>query len=210
MSKFKRIIALVAPYKRQVVLTVICTFFSVVFSLFSFASIMPLLEVLFQSSEPVLQKPELEMGFKSITANLNYFLNQIILNHDKKFVLVLIIAFIIVVVFLKTFFLYLSNVYMVHIRNNVVKDIRNKVFSRILKLPLGYFSNERKGDIMSRMSGDIMEVEVSVVRSIEISFREPLTIIITLIWLIFISPKLTLFVLLMQPIYFYLIHILAP
>lgn len=200
MNKFKRIIALIAPYKRQVVFTVICTFFSVIFSLFSFASIMPLLEVLFQSSEPVLQKPDWEMGFKAITANLNYFLNQVMVTHDKKFVLFLIIGFVIVSVFFKTFFLYLSNVYMVHIRNNVVKDIRNKVFSKILKLPLGYFSNERKGDIMSRMSGDIMEVEVSVVRSIEISFREPLTILITLIWLIFISLKLTLFVLLMLPI----------
>lgn len=200
MSKYKRIVSIVAPYKRQVAFTVFFTFFSVVFSLFSFASIMPLLDVLFGNKEPITVRPEMDMSFKSITNLLGYHIGQIVALHGRKFVLFLIIIFIIVATFLKTFFLYLSNVYMVYIRNNVVKDIRNKVFSKILGLPLGYFSNERKGDIMSRMSGDIMEVEVSVVRSIEIAFREPLTILVILGWLIYMSPQLTLFVLIMLPI----------
>jgi ATP-binding cassette, subfamily B, bacterial MsbA len=200
MNKFKRIIALIAPYKKQVIFTVVFSFFSVVFSLFSFVSIMPLLDIIFQKTIPVAIKPDVAISFKSLSSYINYFVVDAIVLYGAKFVLFLIVIFVIVAVFFKTLFLYLSNVYMVHIRNNVVKDIRNKVFSKILKLPLGYFSNERKGDIMSRMSGDIMEIEVSVVRSIEIAFREPLTIIVILGWLIFISPQLTLFVILMLPI----------
>lgn len=200
MNKFKRIIALIAPYKRQVSLTVFFTFFSVIFSLFSLASLKPLLDVLFLNAKPLTVKPEWHFSFESVTDNVNFFLTGMVNVHGAKFVLLLIVLFVIVAVFFKTFFLYLSNVYMVHIRNNIVKDIRNRVFSKILRLPLGYFSNERKGDIMSRMSGDIMEIEVSVVRSIEIAFREPLTILITLIALIFISPSLTLFALFMLPV----------
>jgi subfamily B ATP-binding cassette protein MsbA len=200
MNKFKPLVALISPYKRQVFFTAFFTFFSVIFSLFSFVSIMPLLEVLFEQDAPVIAKPELGLSFKSLSGFMNYYLSQLMVDHDKKFILVLIIIFVIVAVFLKTLFLYLSNVYMVHIRNNVVKDLRNKVFTKILSLPLSYFSNERKGDLMSRMSGDIIEIEVSVVRSVEIAFKEPLTILVTLGWLIFISPQLTLFVLIMLPV----------
>lgn len=200
MNNIRKIISYILPYKLKVISSFLCNILSVIFSLFSFTMVIPFLGILFNNQEVVNNPVPFELSFKSITHNFNYLLSQIVGHHDKKYALLLIIGFVVIMVLFKTFFIFLSNYYMVFIRNHVVKDIRNSIFAKILTLPIGYFTNERKGDIMSRMSSDVSEVEVSVVRSLEIAFREPITIIIYVISLIIISLRMTLIVLILLPI----------
>ena len=200
MNNFKRIVAFLKPYKFQVVASTICNIFSVFFSLFSLTMAIPFLDILFNNQTPVKEAVPFKLNVASVTHNFNYLISQVIEHHDKRYALMLIILFVTVMVFFKTFFMYMGNYYMVDIRNNVVKDVRNSIFNKILTLPLGYFSNERKGDIMSRMSGDVIEIEVSIVRSLEIAFKEPINIIVYLIALLVMSSQMTLFVLILLPL----------
>ncbi len=200
MNNIRKIILYITPYKLKVLYSVICNIFSIIFSLFSFTMVIPFLKILF-NSQPLVNRPEpFELSIDSIAQNFNYLLSQIVVHHGKKYSLLLIIVFVIVMVLFKTFFMFLSNYFMVHIRNNIVKDLRNSIFIKILTLPIGYFTNEKKGDIMSRMSNDVAEVEMSVVRSLEIAFREPITIIVYVISLIILSFRMTLIVLVLLPL----------
>ena len=127
-------------------------------------------------------------------------LSEIIINRGKVYALIIVGSMVMGMTFFKNLFLYLSKFYMVPLRTGVVRDIRNKLYSKIVDLPLGYFSEERKGDIMSRMSQDVQEIEVSVVRSLEMLFRDPILIIAFLVALFMMSARLSLFVLIMLPL----------
>jgi len=196
----KKIIAYVKPYKWSAILNITFNILQVIFGLFSLAMIVPLLPILFEKAPAIMAKPEFHLTIKSALDNFNYFLINIIQEHGKIQALLMICIFVLTMIFLKNFFLFFANYFMTPLRNGVVKDIRNKIYAKILQLPLSYYSDEKKGDIISRMTNDVKEIEVSVMSSLEMVFRDPFTIVFYFFTLLYMSPELTLFILFLLPI----------
>lgn len=200
MKRLYRIFKYVFPYKWKAITSISFMLLTAIFSVSSLALIAPFLNLLFGQTDLVTEAKPFEMTMNSLIHNFNYFMSEIILNKGKVYALFFVGLMVILTTLLKNLFLYLSRYYMIPIRAGVVKDIRNKLFNKILELPLGFFSEEKKGDIMSRMSQDIQEIEASVVRSLEMLFRDPILIISYLVALFAISANLTLFVLVLLPV----------
>ncbi len=200
MKKLYRIFKYVFPYKWKAITSISFMLLTAIFSVSSLALIAPFLNLLFGQTDLVTEARPFEMTMDSLIHNFNYLMSEIILNKGKVYALFFVGLMVILTTLLKNLFLYLSRYYMIPIRAGVVKDIRNQLFTKILELPLGFFSEEKKGDIMSRMSQDIQEIEVSVVRSLEMLFRDPILIISYLVALFAISANLTLFVLVLLPV----------
>jgi subfamily B ATP-binding cassette protein MsbA len=173
---------------------------SVVFGLFSIVMIIPMIGVLFEKQEIVSIAPIFEFSLPGIKAYFNYYLGLMVQNYGPMRGMLFVMVFVVTTSFFKAVFFYLARYVLAPVTAGVVCDIRNSMYSKILRLPLSYYSQERKGDIMSRMTNDVGEVEVSVVRSVEVLLKEPITILVYLIGLIVLSPKLSLFVFLMFPI----------
>jgi len=171
-----------------------------VFSVFSLALIAPFLNLLFGRTELVTEMKPFAFSTGVLVHNFNYFISEVIINKGKVQALFSVGMFVMGATFLKNLCLYLSKYFMVPIRTGVVMDIRNKVYKKVLSLPLSYFSEERKGDLMSRMSQDVQEIEISVVRSLEMLFKDPIMIIVFMVALFVMSAKLTLFVLVLLPV----------
>jgi subfamily B ATP-binding cassette protein MsbA len=196
----------VPPYKGYVVLNIVFNFLGQIFGAFQLLALIPVLQVLFGTSKMVETKPaELLFTKSSIEDNVLYQISKIIREHGNQTTLVYIGIFLVIMVFLKVGFTYLASCMMVPLRNGVVRDIRNQIYRKILVLPLGFFSEERKGDIIARMTGDVQEIDNSIMNSLEMLFKDPITIIISLIVMIYMSWSLTLFVFLLLPIVGYLI-----
>jgi subfamily B ATP-binding cassette protein MsbA len=140
------------------------------------------------------------VSMESISHNFNYFLSTIIQNEGKIQALWIISVFVVIAVLFKTGFFYLARFVMIRVRTGIIVDLRNAVYRKLLKLHMGFFTNERKGDIISRMTNDVNEVEFSIVQSIEILFKEPMTIIIYVAALIYLSPELSVFMLILLPL----------
>jgi ATP-binding cassette, subfamily B, bacterial MsbA len=200
MKNISRIFRYILPYKVKAGVSVLFMMLTAVFSVFSLALIAPFLNLLFGKTELVTEMIPFSFSTTSLIHNFNYYISEVIINKGKVQALFSVGMFVMGATFLKNLFLYLSKYFMVPIRTGVVKDIRNKVYNKILNLPLGYFSEERKGDLMSRMSQDVQEIEISVVRSLEILFKEPIMIIVFMVALFIMSSKLTLFVLILLPV----------
>jgi subfamily B ATP-binding cassette protein MsbA len=203
MKNIHRIIKYVLPYKWKAGVSVSFMVFTAVFSVFSLALIAPFLNLLFGKTELIHEPLPFELSVDTVDIlihNFNYLMSEIILEKGKVYALFFVGLMVIVTTFFKNLFLYFSKFFMIPIRTGVVKDIRNSIYNKIVVLPLGYFSEERKGDIISKMSQDVQEIEVSVVRSIEMLTRDPILIIGFLSALFFISFKLTLFVLVLLPL----------
>lgn len=171
--------------------------------------IVPFLNVLFSQDMNAYQKVPWSLSISTLLANFNYFIAQNILKEGQLATLSFIVMLVIVMFFLKNFFKYAAMYFMGAIRTGIVRDLRNRMYSKILQLPLSYFSDERKGDIMVRMSNDVQEVEWSIMQSLEVIFREPLTIILFLITLFLMSPQLTVFVLVLLPVAGFLISLIS-
>lgn len=200
MKKYSKILRYLLPYKWQVVVNVVSNIFGAFFSLFSLAMLIPFMQLLFGNVSLVDVKPELELTANSMEQYLNYILSQIIKNYDKASALLFVIGLVLIASFLKNFFTYLALYYLAPIRSGVIRDIRNELYRKVIDLPLGYYSEEKKGDIISKMTNDVNEIEVSIIRSLEMFFKDPIIIIVHLIGLLIISSQLTLFVLLILPI----------
>ncbi|HYW96990.1 MAG TPA: ABC transporter ATP-binding protein, partial [Bacteroidales bacterium] len=200
MKNFFRIFRYIIPYKWLATISISFMLLTALFSVFSLALIAPFLNILFGRTELVTEQIPFSFSATSLTHNFNYMLSEIIINRGKVYALIIVGSMVIGMTFFKNLFLYLSKFYMVPLRTGVVKDIRNNLYSKIVELPLGYFSEERKGDIMSRMSQDVQEIEVSVVRSLEMLFRDPILIVAFLVALFIMSFKLSLFVLVLLPV----------
>jgi subfamily B ATP-binding cassette protein MsbA len=195
------------PYKNYVFLNVIFNFLGALFGIFSFITMIPALKILFNSSEKVYGFLDVEFSLRNFKAtkeilehNLYALITKISESHSAVLVLVYIGIFLIFMVFLKVSFAYLASFYIVYIRNGVVRDIRNQINKKILNLPLGFFTEERKGDIISRMTGDVQELEISIMNSLDMLFKNPIIILISIITMVIMSWKLTLFVLILFPI----------
>ena len=192
----------VPPYKKSVVGVLFFSILSTVLSLFSFALIVPILEILFGISNPVEQAPIFEGfgGAFDYLKNYLYYYVTIFMNEYGKIQTLGFLAIgLVIMTFLKVITYYLSSVFMAYMQTGVVKDLRNNVLDKILTLPIGFFTEEKKGDIMSRVSVDVQDVEASIMGSLDMLIKNPIIILIYLIVLIGVSWELTLFVFIMLP-----------
>jgi len=194
----------IPPYKKYLIGAVWLNLLSAVLNIFSFALIIPILQILFEMDTQVYQfipwnTPD--MGLKDIaTNNFYYFVTELISSHGASLTLLLLGIFLAVMTLFKTFTYFASSAIMIPLRTGVVRDIRKQVYDKVLHLPLGFFSEERKGDIIARMSGDVTEVETSVTSSLDMLVKNPILIIAYFGTLIMISWELTLFTILVVPV----------
>ena len=196
---FRMIKQYVFPYRGYVVLNVIFNVLGVVYSLLSLILIGPFLRVLFGQVAVTTDPGALVFSRQSISDHFNFLLGQLIARHGEHSALIAVSLGAVVLFLLKTSHIYLANFFMAPIRNGVVRDIRNRIYSRIIELPLSFYSREKKGDIMARLTQDVQEVEWSVMASLEKFFRDPLNILIFLTGMFIMSPALTLIVILILP-----------
>ena len=192
----------VPPYKKYLALNVVFNLLAAFLTLFSFALIIPILEMLFGLNTNHYDFMPLGSGkiTEVVTNDCYYYVQCIIERYGQSMALASIAAALVVMTALKTGSAYLSYYFMIPIRTGVVRDIRNQIYSKMVSLPLAFFSDERKGDVMARMSGDVTEVENSIMTSLDMLFKNPIMIIACLVMMIVISWQLTLFVLVLLPI----------
>ncbi|MGB1039993.1 MAG: ABC transporter ATP-binding protein [Flavobacteriales bacterium] len=205
MKNFFKIISLAKNYKSGLRLNVFFNVLAVIFGLFSFVVFLPFLKVLFNAGEleklSGLEVPkDWSFSMESFTEHGYHWMSEFLTSHSKFELLLVLCGIIIGMILLKNIARYLALFFMAKVRNGIVKDYRNKIYSKILSLPLSYFSDERKGDIISKMTNDVKEIEWSVLRSLEAVYRDPIAIAITVGTLIFMSPNMSLFILLLIPI----------
>ena len=192
----------VPPYKKYLALNIVFNLLTAFLTLFSFALIIPILEMLFGLNTQTYSYMEMGSGKIDavLTNNFYYYVQCIIERYGQSTALACIAAALVVMTAFKTGCAYLSAFCMIPIRTGVVRDIRNQIYNKIVSLPIGFFSNERKGDVMARMSGDVTEVENSVMSSLDMMFKNPIMIIACLTMMIALSWQLTLFVLVLLPV----------
>lgn len=196
----------VPPYKMQMGLNILFNLLSTILSLFSFAAIIPVLRILFGLTAVDVQWTDLHSvsglqdTLAALRSNLYYILNDQIALHGASYVLLLLGLFLVVMTGLKCTAAWLANYYMVPIRTGVLRDLRQQLYDKILSLPMGYFTDARRGDVISRMTNDVNEVEASIMSALDILFKDPVMILVYLITLFVISWQLTLFVLILMPI----------
>ncbi len=188
------------PYRGKVVFNFIFNLLAAIFGAFSFGLLSPVLGILFETKEYVRELMPFEFSAKVIENNLSYYITWIIDHYGQANALIYIGIFIVITVLLKVGFTYLASFMMIGIRNGVVRDIRSKIYRKMLTLPLGFFSDEKKGDIMARMTGDVQEIENSVMNSLDMLFKNPILIIISLTYMVYTSWSLTIFVFIMLPV----------
>ena len=201
MKDFYRILRYVKPYYRYAILNVVFNILTVLFSLVSLTMVIPFLGLLFGTIEVENIKPAaFSFSADSLKDHFYYQINSIIESGTKVDALLFICGLILITFFFRNLFRYLSLYFLTPIRNGVVHDLRSSLHKKVISLPIRFFTEKRRGDITSRMTTDLVEIEWSIMSSLEMIFRDPLQIIIYLITLIFISPQLTLFVIILFPI----------
>ena len=205
MKDFYKILNYVKPYYKYVFLNIVCNILTVCFSLVSLTMVIPFLGLLFGTIQQDNSSEEVSLNSNNIKDYLYSQISSIINSGDKIDALLFICILILITFFLRNLFRYLALYFMIPIRNGVVHDIRCKLHKKVINLPLGFFTEKKRGDITSRMTTDLVEIEWSIMSSLEMIVRDPIQIIIYLITLILISPKLTLFVLILFPITGYII-----
>ena len=206
MKEFLQILRrFIPPYKKYLALTVVFNILSAVLNIFSFAALIPILQILFRTegagTATELMPWSLDNLKEVLANNADYYVTQLIANVGATTTLLLIGLFLAFTTFLKTGAYFLSSATIIPIRTGVVRDIRNQLYHKITSLPLGFFSEERKGDIIARMTGDVGEIESSIMSSLDMLFKNPILIISYFTALIFISWQLTLFTLVFVPIF---------
>lgn len=212
MSNFKKIVPFIYPYKKYAFLNI---FFNVLYALFStlsFVALIPMLQVLFEKGKKVTTEPVYTGLFelKEYGENyLAYYITTSQQNHEPGYVLSVMVAIIISIFLLKNLADYLAMFFINFLRNGVLKDMRNALYKKTLELPLAFYSEKRKGDVISRISADVNEVQNSFLAILELIVKEPLTIIFTISTMLIISAKLTLFVFIFIPISGYIISLIG-
>lgn len=201
----------IPPYRWQVAANLFFNILSTILSLFSFATIIPVLQILFGLSDIEAQYIPLSMAttmqeiIEVLKNNLYYFLQTLIDIHGPQYVLLVLGGCLVVLTGLKCLTAWLANYFMVPIRTGVLRDLRAQLYRKVVSLPIGFFTEERKGDVMSRMTNDVNEVEASIMSTLDMLFKDPIMIMVYLITLFTISWQLTLFVLILLPIAGFLI-----
>jgi len=200
VRNFFKILRYAGPYSGYAWLNVLFNILAVIFSLASFTLFIPVLEMLFHQIQIPKAAPALVWDYNSIKDNFYFLSGKMIQNYGNERILIYIGIIIITLYFFKNLFRYLAMYFLAVVRNGVVKDLRNALYKKVLILPLSYYSEQRKGDIMARMTNDVQEVEWSIMSSLEMAFRDPITILCYLVFLFVLSRSLTIFVLIFLPV----------
>lgn len=195
----------VPPYKKYLVLSVVFNILSALLNVFSFAALIPILQILFKTGDAETATAWMAWDWGNaeevLTNNMNYYVNALIARQGATATLLLIGLFLAFTTFLKTGAYFLSSAMVMPIRTGVVRDIRNQLYRKINALPLGFFSEERKGDLIARMSGDVQEIENSIMSSLDMLFKNPILIVVYFSTLIAISWQLTVFTIIFVPVF---------
>lgn len=201
-----KILRFLKNYKKYAILNVLSNTLSILFGIFSIAMLIPFLSILFPSKDMadkqimLMAKPEFHLSGAWLSDISKYYVQLLTGEYGIQKVLIMLCLAFVAVMFLKNSLRYLAAYYMAPIRNGVIKDLRNEIYSKVLILPLSYYSAERKGDIMARMTNDLTEIEWSVMQSLEMITVKPLNILVIMVSLIFMSPQLTLLAIVLLPI----------
>ena len=206
MKEFLQVLRrFVPPYKKFLLLSVLFNILSAILNIFSFATLIPMLDILFKTGDTENATALMAWDWKNMTSvlmnNMNYYVNQLIQSVGATTTLLVIGLVLAVMTALKTGAYFLSSATIIPIRTGVVRDIRNQLYQKITSLPLGFFSEERKGDIIARMSGDVQEIESSIMSSLDMLFKNPILIIAYFIALLVFSWQLTLFTIIFVPVF---------
>ncbi|WOI23473.1 ABC transporter ATP-binding protein [Nonlabens ulvanivorans] len=211
MNYFNEILGYAKPYKKWAVLNIISNVLFAFFSTLSFVSLMPVLQVLFQETEEVYNKPvwtDFTKTKEFVEGYVNYYVSEVAKN-DQEQALILMIVLVISLFFLKNVFGYLGMYFLTFFRTGIMKDLRDDLYKKIVNLPVSYFSEKRKGDVISRATTDVIEIQSSFLSILELIVKEPLNIIFALAAMLMFSVKLTLFVLVFIPISGYIISLIG-
>lgn len=203
MDYLKKLSRFLFPYKRYAILNIICNVFYALFSTLAMVSLMPMINVLFGEGKKVYDKPSYdEIGSVKEYAEtyLNYLVTTTTEADGPQRALLYMIILIITMFLLKNLFNYMALFFITFLRNGILKDIRNEVYDKVISLPISYYSEQRKGDIIARISSDVGEVKSSMLSVLELIVKEPLTILFSIITMFLISTKLTIFVFIFIPI----------
>ncbi|WP_431158596.1 ABC transporter ATP-binding protein [Winogradskyella poriferorum] len=203
MDYLKKLGRFIIPYKRYGILNIVANIFYALFSTLAMVSLMPMINVLFGEGKKVTEKPVYE-GITSLKDYVENFINYIITSTSQEFgpqrSLLYMIILIISLFLLKNLFNYLGLYFITFLRNGVLKDLRNEIYAKVTSLPISYYSEKKKGDIIARISGDVNEVKNSLLAILELIVKEPLTILFAIVAMFTISVKLTIFVFLFIPV----------
>lgn len=203
MKYFRKILKYASPYSGYAWLNIISNVFYALFGTLAFVSLMPMLKVLFDNSKKITEKPTFE-GILNLgdyfEDSMNFFINQNIETSGEMQTLLFMIAIVIATFLLKNLFGYLAMFFITFLRNGVLKDLRNDLYKKTVNLPVSFYSEKRKGDTISRITSDVLEIQHSFLSILELIVREPLMILFTLIAMLALSTKLTIFVLIFIPV----------
>ncbi len=200
MKSLIKVLKYIRPYKSYAILSVSSNLLSVLFNLISLLVLMPFMELLFKGSREVLVEPEFEMSSDYFKDWMAFKMSPYIAEMGVEGGLYFLCIAVGVLFFFKNLFRYLAKFFIATIRSGVVRDIRRDVYRKILVLPLSFFSEEKKGDIISRITGDVQEIEWSIMNSLEMLFRDPLSIILSLVFLLNLNAELTIFSFILLPV----------
>ena len=205
MKEFLQVLRrFVPPYKKYLVLSIVFNILSAILNIFSFATLVPILQILFKTEDAGKATEMMAWDWSNakevLSNNADFYVTNMIADVGATTTLLIIGLFLAFATFLKTGAYFLSSATVIPIRTGVVRDIRNQLYRKITSLPLGFFTEERKGDIIARMSGDVQEIEYSIMSSLDMLFKNPILIIAYFSTLLVISWQLTLFTIVFVPI----------
>ncbi len=205
MNKLKLLLKYISPYKRPAIYSVIFNILSALFALLSYTLIIPFLNILFNRVESVPYPGEFQMSFEYLNQFFKYYISMFIEKNGQVGALMLVSVIFIGASLLKNGFVFLGNNSMAFIRASTVRDLRKKLYNKVLNLSLSYFTDARKGDLMTRVSNDVQEIEISVMSSLTMIFKDPMYIMIFVVYLFISSYQLTIFALVLLPVSAWLI-----
>ena len=203
---FKVLRRFVPPYRRYLVLSVLFTLLSAVLNVFSFMVLIPILQILFKVTEPAevdfIAWSTMDSGNAKevLMNNLQFYMNGFVDSHGASAMLLLLGVFLVLMTLLKTASYFASSAAIIPLRTGIVRDLRTRMYDKVVSLPLGFFSKERKGDIIARMTGDVIEVENSIVTSLDMLIKNPIFIVIYFVTLVYVSWEMTLFTICVAPV----------
>ena len=212
MEYFKQIIHYAKPYKRFAFLNVFFNVFYALFSALSFAVLMPFLKIIFYKDKAINTVKPVYESIEKLDDYFNQYFSYAVykaVGDDKGDILIAVIILIVVVFLLKNVFSYLGFYFITFLKNGVLKDLRNELYNKTVSLPISYFTEKRKGDIMARIGSDVIEVHYSFLSILELIFRDPLMIVVTIGIMLILSVKLTIFVFLFLPVAGFLINVIG-
>ncbi len=200
MNKARLLLKYIQPYKWSAVKNIIYNILSAVFALVSYTLVIPFLKILFNHVETIQSPGEFQFSTDYLATFSKYYLYSFINRNGEVGALLLVILIVIIASLFKNGFIFLANNCMAYIRACTVRDLRKKMYFKVLKLPLSFFTDARKGDVMTRISNDVQEIEISVMSSLTMLFRDPLYILIFVVYLFVTSYRLTMFALILLPL----------